>query len=141
MGTRGPVPKRSEQRRRTNKSEGCHPTVAPASVKVEQPLADELWHPMARDWYESLAMSGQAAFYEPSDWQTARVWAEVLSRQLMADKMSAVMVQAWSGSATELLTTEGARRRARIELERANIDEDEAAAVAQMAAYRDRFGA
>lgn len=96
---------------------------------------------MARAWYGSLAESGQHAWYEPSDWQVARVWAEVLSRQLAAERISAVMVQAWAASASELLTTEGARRRARLELERAGaVDEDADACVVAMERYRQRLG-
>lgn len=92
---------------------------------------------MARDWFASLAESGQSRFYEASDWQTARIWAEVLSRQLSSEKLSAVMVQAWAGSAAELLTTEGARRRAQLELQRGTlIDEDEDASVTALDRYR-----
>lgn len=36
------------------------------------------------------------------------------------------MVQAWAASASELLTTEGARRRARLELERPGVVDDDA---------------
>jgi hypothetical protein len=79
--------------------------------------------------------SGQARWYQPSDWQTARVWAELLSRQLASGRPSAQMVAAWQQAATELLTTEGARRRARIELEAPAVDEDEVAADAAMVTY------
>jgi hypothetical protein len=79
-------------------------------------------------------------FYEASDWAQAWVWAELLSRQLYADRPSAQMVAAWASGATELLTTEGARRRARLELERAgSADADEDAAVAALDDYRRRF--
>ena len=138
MGARGPVPKRSDQRRRQNKNpEGIATVSAPGAVHVEQPPADESWHEMARAWYESLAESGQARFYQPSDWQTARIWAEVLSRQLAGGRVSAQMIAAWAGAATELLTTEGARRRARLELEVPAEDEDEAAADAAVVTYLD----
>jgi hypothetical protein len=45
------------------------------------------------------------------------------------------MIAAWAGAATELLTTEGSRRRARVELESPDVDEDEAAADAAMVTY------
>lgn len=136
MGARGPVPTRSDQRRRQNKnSEGVATVKAPGAVHVTQPPADEAWHQMAREWYESLAESGQARWYQPSDWQTARVWAELLSRQLSGGRPSAQMVAAWQQAATELLTTEGARRRARIELEAPAEDEDERAADAAVVTY------
>src|SRR5690349_21209022 len=136
MGARGPVPTRSDQRRRQNKnSDGVETRKGPAAVHVEQPAADDSWHEMARDWYESLAESGQARWYQPSDWQTARIWAEILSRQLAGGRVSAQMIAAWAGSATELLTTEGARRRARVELEAPAVDEDEVASDAAMVTY------
>lgn len=120
MATTGPVPKRSDQRRRRNK-----PDTALRSVKVhgvvDVPAADEEWHPIAHGWYVSLAESGQSRFYEPSDWAQARLWAEILSRQLASGRVSAQMMAAWSSAATELLTTEGARRRARMEIERSAL--------------------
>lgn len=104
------------------------------------PVPDEAWHPAARRWYDSLAESGQARFYEASDWATAWVWAELLSRQMFAERPSAQMVSAWASGATELLTTEGARRRARLELERAgSVDEDEDAAVVALDDYQRRL--
>ena len=136
----GPVPKRSNQRRRRNKPDAPI-TSAPGAPEVGQPEPDELWHPAAVRWYQSLASSGQARFYEPSDWAQAWVWAELLSRALnQGDRPSAQLIMAWSAGATELLTTEGARRRMRLELERAGqVDEDEDAAVAALDDYRARF--
>jgi hypothetical protein len=136
MPDHGPIPTRSDQRRRRNKpADGLKVSSAPGASSVRQPPADESWHQMARDWYGSLAESGQARWYQPSDWQTARVWAELLSRQLASGRPSAQMVAAWQTAATELLTTEGARRRARIELEAPAVDEDEVAADAAMVTY------
>jgi hypothetical protein len=80
---------------------------------------------MARDWFLALGRSGQADYYQDSDWHTARVWTEVLSRQLKAGaRMSAQMVAAWSAGATLLLATEGDRRRLRLELERLPVAPD-----------------
>ena len=133
----GPIPKRSDQRRRRNKENGDVTKAAGGASVSGAPEADSEWHPIARDWFTSLGESGQSQFYEASDWATARVWAELLSRQLSAGKVSAQMIAAWSGGATELLTTEGARRRARVELEQV-AEEDPAAEakVAKMSAYR-----
>jgi hypothetical protein len=143
MGTRGPVPKRSDQRRRTNKPDGGEITKAPSRTPASVPplAAEPRWHPLARAWYESLAESGQAAFYEPSDWATARIWAELISRELKKrSRLSAQMVAAWAAGATELLTTEGARRRMRLELQRASeSDEDEDAAVVALDEYQKRL--
>lgn len=117
-GSGGPVPKRTTQRRRANKPP--IPVVSVPTVSaVRVPAADESWHPLAAAWYGSLAESGQRQFFEPSDWAQARVWADLLSRTLLSSKgPSSMMVAAWASGAAELLTTEGARRRLRIELER-----------------------
>ncbi|MDH2392329.1 hypothetical protein QCN29_26840 [Streptomyces sp. HNM0663] len=141
MGARGPVPKRTDQRRRRNKDGGPVATAqSGTAAEPEQPSADGDWHPAAARWYASLAESGQSRFYEPSDWAQAWVWADLLSRQLFSERPSAQMVAAWSAAATELLTTEGARRRARLELERAgSADADEDAAVAALDDYRARL--
>jgi hypothetical protein len=142
MGARGPVPKRSSQRRRTNKPEGGEITTAPSrAVRVAPPPAESRWHPLVRDWYDSLAESGQSRFYEPSDWAQAKIWAELLSRELKKrSRISAQMIAAWAAGATELLTTEGARRRMRLELERAGeVDGDEEAAVVAIDEYQKRL--
>jgi hypothetical protein len=104
-------------------------------VPVPEP-SDE-WHPLARGWYSSLAESGQSAFYEPSDWQQAQVWATLLSRLLYADRPSPEMAKAWQSGAAELLTTEGARRRLRLELTRPGGEED--AGVSELDDYRKRL--
>lgn len=137
-GSRGPVPKRSDQRRRTNKDDALI-TKSAAAPNAAAPKADPLWHDLARKWYEALTVSGQAQWYEPSDWAEAQVWAHVLSEELERDKMSAMMLVAWSAACSRLLVTEGDRRRMRLELERGKVsDPDEDAAVASMAAYRGK---
>lgn len=134
----GPVPKREDVRRRRNK-EGGRATRAAGAPVVAVPAPEDKWHPIARDWFLSLAESGQSRFYEPSDWQSARYIAEAMSRNLFGGfKMSAVMFSAVMSGMTELLTTEGARRRARMELERAEPQED--AAVLAIASYREELG-
>jgi hypothetical protein len=141
MGRNGPVPKRAAERRRRNKPEGGEVTsVAVSSVVVECPPADPLWHPISRDWYQSLARSGQAVFYEPSDWATARYVAEAMSRGLESSRFSAQLFAAVSSAMTELLTTEGARRRARLEIERGAPKDEQPAEVTALDDYRAALG-
>lgn len=132
-GPRGPVPKRSGERRRRNKPEGVEPVKA-LQQAVEWPAPGEDWHEIALRWYRSLECSGQSQFYEPSDVAAAVYVAEAMSRSLNG-KLSSVMFAAVMSAMTELLTTEAARRRARIELERTAATE-EPPAVASMAKYR-----
>lgn len=161
MGQRGPVPKRSSQRRRQNKESEPEKVEAPA-VEVERPAADEDWHPVARAWFESLAVSGQSVFYEPSDWATAVLVAESISRELkpqvvgmMTDEngaqlepafavvpMKGAALSAYLKAMTSLLVTEGDRRRAGVELERASAGGSVAgddAGVTELDEYRRRL--
>lgn len=136
----GPVAKRSDQRRRTNKPDLPIATAAGAA-KVPIPDVDPEWHPIARRWFESLAASGQAAFYEPSDWAQAAFIAEGMSRCLSAERMSAQMFASVDTASVRLMVTEGDRRRLKVELERARPqDVDEDAAVTAMDAWRERIG-
>lgn len=136
----GPVPKRSDQRRRRN-TDAKGPVVK-AKTAAKPPAkgsADPNWHHIATEWFNSLAESGQSQFYEASDWALAKLTAEMMDRLLrQGEKPSAVMFTAIQSAMTDLLTTEGARRRARVELER----EAQAAppSVAIMESYRRAAG-
>ena len=117
MGARGPAPARSDQRRRRN--EPATPTTQvdlEGEVKVPNPL--ESWHPTAAAWYESLQHSGQSRYYEPSDWQNAHYCAGLMSQSLTEDKVNAQLVAQVRGLMTDLLVTEGARRRVGLEVVR-----------------------
>ena len=157
MGSRGPVPKSSDQRRRRNSP--SVEKVAAGRGGVEPPAASEGWHPVAVQWFEALKQSGQAVFYEPSDWALAVVVAESISRELNPQPLvvgrgsdaEVVMVSmppkgaslaAWLKAMTSLLVSEGDRRRMRLELEAAaESDPHEEAAVADLAAFRARTSA
>lgn len=141
MGTRGPVPKRSDQRRRANKPETPIVKATSPARSAARPKPDAHWHPIARDLYVSLADSGQAQFYEPSDWAKARLAAELTSRALAHAKppgqLLAVVDSMWSS----LLATEGDRRRLRVELERPKGGDEEAGDVSWFDDARRRLRA
>lgn len=119
----GPIPQRSDQRRRRNKVEGLTKSFGAVSDIIMVPDPDANWHPIALEWFMALRESGQSMFYEPSDWVSAKVAAELLSRELnKGQKINGQMITAWKQMADELLTTEGARRRAHMELERMTAD-------------------
>lgn len=136
---RGPIPKRSTERRRRNKESQVE-TVEPIVEDVAVPPAEERWHPIAKDWYQSLADSGQSRYFEPSDWQAARYVAEVMSRHLKAKRLSAQLFAAIWSAMSDLLTTEAARRRVRMEIERGDEQPAEAASVVAIADYQKRLG-
>lgn len=138
MGTRGPIPKRSDQRRRENKPE--IPVVTAAASRVPKiPAASRNWHPLARDMYNSLKDSGQRVFFEASDWQTARLAAEATSRMLEAERFSAMLLSAVDAMWSRLLMTEADRRRLKIELERPKEDTAAVSAVADLDEFRQRL--
>jgi len=143
MGTHGPIPKRSDQRmgHRAKDDADDITRITPTEEILGPPLDLEGCHPLASDWYEGLRRSGQADLYQASDWAQARVWTELLSRALkQGSKPSAVLVAAWSSGAAELLSTEGARRRMRLELDRPRrSDPDAERAAASVADIRARL--
>src|SRR5690554_3147614 len=115
MGTRGPVPKRSSERRRRNKDSQVESVVYVGSVEV--PPAEGNWHPIAVGWYESLSESGQSQFFEPSDWAQARFVAEAMTKNLESSRFSSELFKAILAGMANLLTSEAARRRVRLEIE------------------------
>lgn len=147
----GPVPERSDRRRRRNKQDvatDTAPAGTPSAVFVagivngDGPKADDTWHPLAREWFDALASSGQSRFYEASDWAEARVCAALMDKLFSADKPSAQLAQTVLAWTTNLMTTEGARRRLRLELARGEQgDADDEASAEALASYATRLGA
>ena len=135
----GPPPKREAQRRRANIPKAGEPRSAPAGSTVEIPPADEDWHPVASQWYRSLAGSGQSVFYESGDWATAYAIAESMSRefspqpvvtkdgdvQMLKLPPKAAALAGWLKGMSSLMVCEGDRRRVGLELERAPVPAEE----------------
>lgn len=146
MGARGPIGKRSEERMghrsKEEKESVTKAPSAPPSDLPDLPDPDPSWHDIAAGWYLSLRESGQAVFYQPSDWATARYAAELMSRLLWSDRApNGQLVAALNSVMGTLLTTEGDRRRARIELERRKPAGEQApAGVTAIADYRRDIG-
>jgi hypothetical protein len=116
------------------------PSGPPADLP-DLPGADPLWHPIATDWYLSLRKSGQSAFYQPSDWAVARYAADLMSKVLQSERgPNGQLVAALNSVMSSLLTTEGDRRRARMELERKPADRQAPASVTAIADYRSSIG-
>jgi len=142
MADSGPPPKRRDQVRRRNDPAGGEVEQASGAEHVIIPLADPNWHPMVTEWFESLEASGQSTFYEPSDWATAVLLAEVMSRELgeqaivvgkgdqarieyVKQPVTGAVLTAWLRGAGSLMVTEGDRRRMRLELIRPQPDAGE----------------
>lgn len=124
MGARGPVPKRSDQRVRRNKPDVAVEKVESIGVVAVPELGFDDPHFLTVDLYRSLSESAQARFYEPSDYQIARSVLHFLDQQFKTSRPSGQMVQSLFSQLTDLLLTEGARRRVRLEVERAQAGGD-----------------
>nr|DAW79027.1 MAG TPA: hypothetical protein [Caudoviricetes sp.] len=137
---RGPVPKRSDQRRRRNKSAADAPAVVVAMGQqvVKPPTEDRAWHPYAKDWFRALKRSGQSQFYQESDWREAKLVAWLITQELSSPTGArAGMMDVIFSRADALMTTEGARRRLRVELITPKVtDEAKEATVSIMEQYR-----
>jgi len=103
-----------------------------AAEPVEAPPLGFTTHEIAMQWYESLASSGQARYFEPSDWQAARVVAHEIGRMLNKKEASGQLLTAVWSAMGDLLTTEAARRRVRMEIDRGLPDEGEDADVIEL---------
>lgn len=104
---------------------------------VPQPeLVGEHSEVAVRFW-AALGESGQGRFFEPSDWAAAEL--VVLAIDAFVSRPSANMLASIQSLMTSLLVTEGDRRRARIELERAGVSSEEPADVSEFAEYRRRL--
>lgn len=145
-----PMPKReAELARPRSRKGGDTPTVTKGTLKpVKIPNADRSWHPIARRFWDSLKTSGQADFYQDSDWAFAYSLCDDLSfyKKPLVNrdgeeyvKRSPEMLKAIYTGMERLLVTEGDRRRVRIELHDPEPEQDDAAVLA-IADYRADLG-
>lgn len=123
----GPVPKRDADRVRRNKPD----TVIKigAARPVTRPPEDRSWHITAKRLYRSLKDSGQTEFWQQTDWEYARFTMEQISHALHAaedNPLRAGQLAEMNKMLQELMFTEPARRRARIELEHAGEEQTDA---------------
>ena len=137
--SRGPLPKRSEERSRRNKpeNEGGVPLSKGERVPYRVPPVDSDWHPRAKQWYRSLARSGMRDYYELSDYEMARLLCDALTEYYK--RPTAMMLATILQGMTSLGVTEGERRRMRIELEDPKEAETSASLVA-IDTYRAQLG-
>ncbi len=135
---RGPVPKRSAERRRRNRDSRPERIEVEEAAQVNVPRLPQATHPIARRWYRSLRESSQATLFEPSDWAAALLLAESLTRLLQAPQLSASGLDVCWRAMGDLLTTEASRRRARVEVDRVSVQK-RAQNVTVIDDYRDRL--
>ncbi|QYW07853.1 terminase small subunit [Streptomyces phage RedBear] len=137
----GPVPNREADlaRPRSRKGGDVQEVTKGEMRPVKIPNADRDWHPIARRLWDSLKTSGQADFYQNSDWAFAFSLCEDLSHYKKSGKRSGQMLQTIYSSFERLLVAEGDRRRVRIELHEPE-PETTPASVLAIADYRQELG-
>lgn len=113
-----PIPKRSEERRRTNSTE---PTRSAAGPLVAAPPPRDAWDARVRAWYEGAAVSGQTRYYEASDWQQLLLAGDLLD--LFHAYGTVGVLDQFARMCSRLLLTEGDRRTAHVELVREVVDD------------------
>lgn len=120
------MPKAVDERRRRNK-----PLIAGDSVRsagrAEYPVPEpdpEWHHAILRVWRGVVASPQSHQFFQPSDWEYAWYLCDCESGNRLAPRPSAMQTQTFISGMSDLLVTEGARRRLRIELERGKPEDD-----------------
>ena len=147
MGARGPIPNSSRDlsRERDANRGDRGPITVGTRRPVVIPEPDKDWHPIAIRLYEAARNSGQADFYQESDWAILWSLCEDLSMYkkplINRDgeeyyKRSGQMLQTIMSGLTTLLLTEGDRRRVRLELMEPE-ERDEDAEVIKLRAVED----
>ena len=135
---RGPVPKANKLGHATGKA--IPKDRLPAKKSVRIPKEDPNWHPYALGWYRALALSPLVSEYVETDWMMAMVAAELLDDQLMNGFVAMKMAE-FNKITERLCCCLGDRRRARIELIRAGVDDDEIGAKADMQEWQSKLHA
>ncbi|MFC3504456.1 hypothetical protein ACFOOK_26290 [Micromonospora krabiensis] len=141
MGSRGPVPNRSDDLSRdrdANRGDRA-PITKGKSRPATVPDPDEGWHPIARLLWNATLESGQADFYESSDYAFLYSICDDVSYYKRQGKRSGQMLASIYSAMENLLVTEGARRRVRVELQDEEEAEDDAV-VTQMDDYKRSLG-
>ena len=128
MGVRGPIGKRDEERVRRNIPEDPTVTVQMHGLVTIPDLGDMSHlgetHPLVVEMYEAMKQSASIKYFEPTDWAFARLTLYTLNQELIAaahngKPVGAMKLTAINQMLSALLLTEGDRRRARLEIERA----------------------
>lgn len=115
----GRVQKRSDEKTTRHK-----PVTGEARVGQLRPVKrvnpdKKNWHPRALAWFESLRSSGQADYFQDSDWAQAKIIADMLTHAYSAKfQRQAQFMDTIMNAMSKLGTTEADRRQLlRLELE------------------------
>ena len=140
MSITGPVPKRDDERIRRNVPEVPTTKVEVIGDFTPQPeLGFPDPHPIVRDFWESLPGSAQCRFYEPSDWQFARLALHFCDKLLKSEKPNGQLLSVVTSMLSELLVSEGSRRRVRMEIERKPSTDEQQVVLSAADRFRSRL--
>jgi len=118
---------RDEERIRRNIPENPTVTVPMHGLVTIPDLGDVshlgVTHALVSEMYESIQQSAAVKYYEPTDWQFARMTLYMLNQELVSAQnngkpVGAMKLTAINQMLSALLLTEGDRRRVRLEIER-----------------------
>lgn len=138
----GPIPNRPEDLSRDRDSQrGDQIPISKGELRPvnDVPAPDSDWPDMVQELYLSAAVSGQSDFYQMSDWWLWYSLCEDLAYYKKMGRRSGQMLQTIYSSMTELLVSEGARRKARIILSDPEPEEDDAVLLA-LVDYQEALG-
>ena len=143
MGSRGPVPNREEDLSRPRERRGKDEQSVTKGLarKVRWPAPDPEWNQLAKDIYLGCKNSGQADYYQQSDVALLRALMDDLTvAKRNPNQRSGQLLQTIYAQLSNLLVSEGDRRRVRIELTEPD-EEQSSASVTAIDAYRKALGA
>lgn len=115
----GPVPKRSDERIRRNKPDVPIEKVSVIGHVGIPSLGLDDPHDITTGLYSALIASAQAKYFEDSDWAYARFTLHFADKLLKQPRPSGQVLATVHSMMSDLLVSEGSRRRFRIEIERA----------------------
>jgi hypothetical protein len=115
----GPVPKRSDERIRRNKPDVPIEKVPVVGHVGIPDLGLDDPHDITTGLYSALIVSAQSKYFEDSDWAYARFTLHFVDKLVKSPRPSGQVLATVHSMMSDLLVSEGARRRFRIEIERA----------------------
>jgi hypothetical protein len=137
----GPPPARKRRRENKPASYGLAAPVQAGKAAKQPPLGISDPHTMVERMWAALTLSAEGRFFSHADWERAR-WEMWYANQLFMGERQ-LTPTAWAtvqNGLAELLISAADKRRAGIELSISDVDPDEAAAVVQLAKYKDALG-
>ena len=120
----GPVPKRQDERIRRNKLETPIESVTAIGVVRIPDLGLDEPHPIVVELWEGMVHSAQSKYFEPSDWAFARLTLHFVDDLVKSNRPNGQVLATVASMLTDLLVTEGSRRKVRIEVERQEVKEN-----------------